>query len=97
MGVLGYSRPVCTDDKLDPTTVQKPLSFLSQMIVNYAGGNPAEVATIEKQLGGPRSVRYALGHGLRWEVDFIQFLDKDQMVTEIATIPGEIYPELGNV
>ena len=30
------------------------------------------------------------------EVDYVQFLDKGRVVAEMATVPGEIYPELVN-
>lgn len=96
MGVFGNSRPVYTDGKLDRTTVEKPISFLTQLIVNYAGGNRAAAERIEKRLGGLKSVKYATGQDIRSEVDYIQFLDKSRPVAEIATIPGEIYPELVN-
>ena len=96
MGVFGYSRPVYTHGKLDPTTVEKPISFLTQLIESYGGGNPAAAARIEKELGGLKTVKYATGQDLRSEVDDVQFLDKSRVVAEIATIPGEIYPELVN-
>ena len=96
MGVFGYSRPVYTRGKLDNGTEEKPVSFLSQLIGSYAGGKAAEVTQIEKQLGGLKSVKYATGQDLRSEVDYIQFLDKTRVVAEIATVPGEIYPELVN-
>ncbi|MEJ2010582.1 MAG: hypothetical protein P8Z30_20925 [Acidobacteriota bacterium] len=41
-------------------------------------------------------MRYATGHDIRSEVDYIQFLDKNRVVAESATRPGEIYPELVN-
>ncbi|MCL5005876.1 MAG: neutral/alkaline non-lysosomal ceramidase N-terminal domain-containing protein [Acidobacteria bacterium] len=95
MGVLGQSRPVYTNGKLDPAIAEKPLSFLTQLIESYGGG-AAEAAGIEKQLGGLKTVKYATGRDIRSEVDYIQFLDGRQVVAEIATIPGEIYPELVN-
>jgi Neutral/alkaline non-lysosomal ceramidase, N-terminal len=94
MGVFGPSRPVYTDGKLDPSTVEKPISFLAQLVGDYVGGDAA--AGIEKQLSGLKTVKYATGHDLRSEVDYIQLLDGNQIVAEIATVPGEIYPELVN-
>lgn len=96
MGVFGYSRPVFTHGKLDPTIVEEPVSFLTRLIVSYAGGNRAAVARIEKELGGLKAVKYATGQDIRSEVDYIQFQGKTRAVAEIATVPGEIYPELVN-
>lgn len=96
MGVLGYSRPVYTHGKLDEGTEEKPISFLGQLIGEYAGAGSAAAARIEKQLGGLKTVKYATGQDLRSEVDYIQFLEGSKIVAEIATVPGEIYPELVN-
>ncbi|MGH9453409.1 MAG: hypothetical protein ACRD2O_05510, partial [Terriglobia bacterium] len=41
-------------------------------------------------------LRYATGKDTRSEVDYIQFLNHGDLVAEIATVPGEIYPELVN-
>lgn len=94
MGVFGPSRPVYTNGKLDPATEEKPVSFLTKLVGNYVG--PDEAAGIQKQLAGLKSVKYATGHDLRSEVDYIQLLDGNHLVAEIATVPGEIYPELVN-
>lgn len=94
MGVFGPSRPVYTNGKLDPSTEEKPISFLSRLIGEYVGAD--EAAGIQKQLGGLKAVKYATGRDLRSEVDYIQFLDGNQSVAEIATVPGEIYAELVN-
>jgi hypothetical protein len=96
MGVFGYSRPVYTNGKLDNSTEEKPISFLTQLIGSYTGGNAAEATQIEKQLGALKAVKYATGQDLRSEVDYVQFLDKGRVVAEMATVPGEIYPELVN-
>jgi len=96
MGVLGSSRPLYTHGKLDPTTAEKPVSFLAQLVGSYADGNPAAAAWVEKQLGGLKTVKYSTGRDMRSEVDYVQFLDKNRVVAEIATVPGEIYPELVN-
>jgi len=94
MGVFGPSRPVYTNGKLDPSTEEKPVSFLTRLVGNYVG--PDEAAGIQKQLAGLKAVKYATGHDLRSEVDYVQFLDGNRVVAEIATVPGEIYPELVN-
>ena len=94
MGVFGPSRPVFTHNKLDSSTEEKPTSFLTRLVADYVGAN--EAAGIQKQLAGLKTVKYATGHDLRSEVDYIQFLDGNQLVAEIATVPGEIYPELVN-
>jgi hypothetical protein len=94
MGMFGPSRPVYTNGKLDPSTVEKPVSFLTQLVGSYVGG--AEAAGIGKQLAGLKTVKYATGQDLRSEVDYIQLLDGNQLVAEIVTVPGEIYPELVN-
>jgi hypothetical protein len=41
-------------------------------------------------------VDYATGHDIQTEVDYIQLRSGGTAVAEIATIPGEIYPELVN-
>jgi len=46
------------------------------------------------QFGG--KVPYATGHDLQSEVDYIQFRGGGKLLAEIATVPGEIYPELVN-
>jgi Neutral/alkaline non-lysosomal ceramidase, N-terminal len=94
MGVFGPSRPVYTNGKLDPSIEEKPVSFLTQLVGDYVGGDAA--AGIEKQLAELKTVKYATGHDLQSEVDYIQLLDGNHVVAEIATVPGEIYPELVN-
>jgi len=41
-------------------------------------------------------VKYAIGHDVQTEVDYIQLRSDSGPVAEIVTIPGEIYPELVN-
>lgn len=41
-------------------------------------------------------VKYAIGHDIQTEVDYIQLRTDGAAVAEIVTIPGEIYPELIN-
>jgi hypothetical protein len=94
MGVFGSSRPVYTNGKLDPAVEEKPVAFLTRLVGSYVGADAA--AGIEKQLAGVKRVEYATGHDLRSEVDYIQLLHGNRVVAEIATVPGEIYPELVN-
>lgn len=39
-------------------------------------------------------ITYPLGHNIRTEVDYVQFFSGHHAFAEIATVPGEIYPEL---
>ncbi len=50
----------------------------------------------EKEFPGYGKLKYATGRDTQTEVNYIQLLSKGQVVAEIATIPGEIYPELIN-
>ena len=95
MGVFGGSRPVYTHGRLDPTTVEKPASFLIHLVQSYSG-SAVDTKAIEQQLGGLKSAKYATGQDLRSEVDYVELLEKKHVVAEIATVPGEIYPEIVN-
>jgi hypothetical protein len=53
-------------------------------------------STAEKLLPGVGKLPCATGHDLETEVDYIQLLGQGQVRAEIATVPGEIYPELVN-
>jgi hypothetical protein len=53
-------------------------------------------STAEKVFPGLGSLKYATGHDLQTEVAYIQLLGHGQVLAEITTIPGEIYPELVN-
>jgi hypothetical protein len=53
-------------------------------------------ATVEKEVPGAGKIRFAAGHDIQTEVDYVQLRSGDRVVAEIATIPGEIYPELTN-
>ncbi len=55
-----------------------------------------DTSTAEKEFPGYGKLKYATGKDLQTEVDYIQLHGKDQVVAEIVTIPGEIYPELIN-
>jgi hypothetical protein len=49
-----------------------------------------------RDVPGLGRAQIATGHGIRTEVDFIQLRSGNTAVAEIATVPGEIYPELVN-
>jgi len=53
-------------------------------------------STTEKDLSDTEHIRFATGHDLQTEIDYLQLLNRGRVVAEIATIPGEIYPELTN-
>jgi hypothetical protein len=61
----------------------------------YSHGQRDE-ATVEKELAGTGTIRLATGQDLETEVDYVQLRSGDRVVAEMATIPGEIYPELTN-
>ena len=56
----------------------------------------ADTSTAEKALPGLGKLPCATGHDLQTEVDYIQLLGHGQVLAEITTVPGEIYPELVN-
>ncbi|PYV18870.1 MAG: hypothetical protein DMG21_03525 [Acidobacteria bacterium] len=53
-------------------------------------------STSERELAGLGKLKYAAGHDLETEVDYIQLRAHGKPAAEIATVPGEIYPELIN-
>ena len=55
-----------------------------------------DTSTAEKVFPGLGKLPCATGHDLQTEVDYIQLLGHGQVLAEITTIPGEIYPELVN-
>jgi hypothetical protein len=61
----------------------------------YANGS-LDPATERRDLPGLGIVDYATGNDIRTEVDYIQFRSRGTAVAEIATIPGEVFPELMN-
>jgi hypothetical protein len=61
----------------------------------YTDGKP-DPAAIERDIPGLGKVKYATGHDLQMEVDYIQLRGGGKLLAEIATVPGEIYPELVN-
>ena len=68
----------------------------------FAGRKPMytdgtlDTAVSEKEFPGLGKVKFATGADTRTEVDYLQFLGSGALVAEIATVPGEIYPELVN-
>jgi hypothetical protein len=61
----------------------------------YTAGRPDD-ATTPCMLPGLGSARCAAGHDLRTEVDVVRLRSAGGLAAEIATVPGEIYPELVN-
>jgi hypothetical protein len=53
-------------------------------------------STVEKEVPGSGKIRFPTGHDILTEVDYVQLRSRDRVLAEIATIPGEIYPELTN-
>jgi hypothetical protein len=51
-------------------------------------------ATVERELPGLGKVKYVTGHDIQTEVDYVQLRGNGRLLAEIATVPGEIYPEL---
>ena len=61
----------------------------------YTNGEP-DASTDTRDLPSLGRVKYSTGRDIQTEVDYIQFVAGRAAVAEIATIPGEIYPELVN-
>jgi hypothetical protein len=61
----------------------------------YSGGK-LNTATVEREIDGAGRIGFPTGHDVQTEVDYLQLRNHDSVVAEIATIPGEIYPELTN-
>jgi hypothetical protein len=55
-----------------------------------------DTSTAEKELPGIGKFQCNTGHDLQTEVDYIQLLRHGEVLAEITTVPGEIYPELVN-
>jgi len=51
---------------------------------------------VEKEVPGAGKIRFPTGHDVQTEVDYVELRNRDRIVAEIATVPGEIYPELTN-
>jgi hypothetical protein len=61
----------------------------------YSNGKQ-DGSIVEKEVAGAGRIRSSTGRDLETEVDYLQLRSGDRTVAEIATIPGEIYPELTN-
>ena len=61
----------------------------------YTDGE-VDTAIAEKELPGVGKLQCRTGHDLQTEVDYIQLLSSGDLMAEITTVPGEIYPELVN-
>ena len=55
-----------------------------------------DTSTAERVFPGLGKLQCNTGHDLQTEVDYIQLLGHGQVLAEITTVPGEIYPELVN-
>jgi hypothetical protein len=53
-------------------------------------------STVEKELSDTGRIRFPTGRDVQTEVDYVELRSHDRIVAEIATVPGEIYPELTN-
>jgi hypothetical protein len=68
----------------------------------FAGRKPlytegkSDPSTEERDVPGAGRVQYPTGHDIQTEVDYVQLRAGGRPLAEIATIPGEIYPELVN-
>jgi hypothetical protein len=60
----------------------------------FTAGKP-DSSTIEREIDH-QTVRYATGHDLQSEVDYVQLWAGKRVLAELVTIPGEIFPELVN-
>lgn len=61
----------------------------------YTDGR-ADAGMETRDVPGVGRIQVATGHDIRTEVDFVQLRSGNSTVAEIATVPGEIYPELVN-
>jgi hypothetical protein len=50
----------------------------------------------EKEFPGYGKLKYATGKDMQTEVNYLMLVSHGQIVSEIVTVPGEIYPELVN-
>jgi hypothetical protein len=68
----------------------------------FAGRKPLysdgklDKSSVEKEVPGVGKVSFPTGHDIQTEVSYLQLRSRGRVVAEIATIPGEIYPELTN-
>jgi hypothetical protein len=81
--------------KNDGFRVAGPLGVYRGRKPLYTDGK-LDPALIERELPDLGKVKYATGHDLQTEVGYIQLRGSGRLLAEIATVPGEIYPELVN-
>ncbi len=55
-----------------------------------------DTSVSEKAFPGSGTLKHSTGKEMQTEVNYVQLLAQDRVVAEIATVPGEIYPELVN-
>jgi hypothetical protein len=55
-----------------------------------------DASVSEKEFPGSGVLKYSTGKEMQTEVDYVRLLAQGRAVAEIATIPGEAYPELTN-
>jgi len=55
-----------------------------------------DATVAEKEFPGYGKLKYFTGKDMQTEVNYLQLLSRGKVVAEIATVPGEIYPELVN-
>jgi hypothetical protein len=61
----------------------------------YSDGKP-DASAETRNVPEVGQIRAPLGHEVQTEVDYVQLFSGNTLVAEIATVPGEIYPELVN-
>jgi hypothetical protein len=61
----------------------------------FTNGKP-DPSVEEKEVPGYGKLKYVTGQDVQAEVDYLAFEHQGRIVAEIATVPGEIYPELVN-
>ena len=61
----------------------------------FTDGKP-DAAVAEKDFPGYGRLKYRTGRDMQTEVNYLQLLKGGKVVAEVATVPGEIYPELVN-
>jgi len=79
----------------DGFRVAGPLGVYQGRKPLYTDGR-LDPAVVEREVPGSGTMKYATGHDLQTEVDYIQLRGGGRLQAEIATVPGEIYPELVN-
>ena len=94
MGLFANRRPLYTDGKPDGRVEEHPIARFQRLAEKVLGPETAKV--LAPQWAGLEVVKYAAGGDMRTEVDYVQLLNHGRSVAEIATVPGEIYPELVN-